>query len=235
MSRKINVAIDGYSSTGKSSLARKLASQLGYVFIDTGAMYRSVTLYFLQNGVDYDNVERVKASLQNIEISFEWNEEEQVSNTVLNGKNVDSLIRSAAVSGEVSEVSAIPEVREFLVRQQQEIAMGRGIVMDGRDIGTVVLPDAELKLFMTTDFDTRVERRFQELSIKGIEMSREEVAKNIEHRDYIDTHRAASPLYRADDAILIDNTKLTEEDQLRLTLNLARRTIEKFNENTPQE
>ncbi len=227
MTRKINVAIDGYSSTGKSSLARKLANKLGYAFVDTGAMYRSVTLYFLQNGIDYSDNELVSEALKEIEVQFQWDEQLQGSQTLLNGKVVDEMIRSSAVSSEVSEVSAIAEVRTFLVRQQQEMSNSKGIVMDGRDIGTVVLPDAELKLFMTTDFETRVDRRFHELKEKGIEMSREEVAANIEHRDYIDTHRESSPLYRADDAILIDNTKLTEEEQLKLTYNLAVRAIER--------
>ncbi|MCB0515216.1 MAG: (d)CMP kinase [Chitinophagales bacterium] len=225
MKKKINIAIDGYSSCGKSTLARDLAQVLNYTYIDTGAMYRAVTLYFIQNNIDFAEKNAVETALQNIQICFDTDEKQQAI-TLLNDENVELLIRSTIVAESVSEVSSIKEVRQFLVQQQQAIGAEKGVVMDGRDIGTVVFPDAELKFFITADLPTRVERRYLELLLKGIKASKEEIGQNIEHRDYIDTHRTESPLYKANDAILIDNSLLTREQQLRLCLNYALHIIE---------
>ncbi len=227
MQDKINIAIDGYSSTGKSTLAKSLAKKLAYTYIDSGAMYRAVTLYCIQNDIDYEDEPAVEAALANIQIEFK--QIEGVNTTFLNGKEVEALIRSKAVSSIVSEISAIKGVRDFLVEQQKAIGVQRGVVMDGRDIGTVVFPDAELKIFMTADFTIRAQRRFEELQRRGIEMSLEEVKENLSHRDHIDTHRAESPLFKADKAILLDNTQLSEADQLRLCYNMAIQSIERHN------
>jgi len=228
--KKINIAIDGYSSCGKSTLARDLAKALGYLYIDSGAMYRAVTLYLLQNEIPIDDTDKIIESLEHITITFERDEVTNSVYTALNGRDVEGLIRSLYVSQHVSEVSAIKEVRAFLVSQQQKLGKGKGVVMDGRDIGTVVFADAAFKLFVTSDAQTRAQRRFDELKSKGAEVSMEAVKENLEHRDYIDTHRAESPLYKADDAILLDNSILSREDQLRLTLNMANKIISTFND-----
>ncbi|KAB1066038.1 (d)CMP kinase [Salibacter halophilus] len=219
---KINIAIDGYSSCGKSTLAKQLAKKLHYIYVDTGAMYRSVALFALDNGFfesDFDK-EKLINSLNQITIRFERNE--NGLQTILNGENVEESIRSMRVSERVSEVAAIPEVRKKLVSQQQEMGKEKGVVMDGRDIGTVVFPDAELKIFMTASPSVRAQRRYDELKANGKEASMEEVKKNLEHRDYIDTHRSSDPLKQADDALVLDNTDLTPDEQLQKALDWSR-------------
>lgn len=223
--KKITIAIDGYSSCGKSTLAKQLARELGYLYIDTGAMYRAVCLYFLQNDLDWNDPEVVTETLPKIDIHFEYEEDGSIA-TYLNGRNVEAQIRSQMVAQSVSEVSTIREIRQFLVAQQQKLGRDKGVVMDGRDIGTVVFPDAELKLFVTADIDTRTDRRYKELQERGTAISREAVRENLEHRDNIDTQREESPLYRAPDAKLIENTLLTRETQLKLVLNYARGLID---------
>ena len=214
--KDIIVAIDGYSSCGKSTLARALAAKYHYAYVDSGAMYRAVTLYFLNNEVDYSDQEQVLNALDEISISFKFNPETDTNETYLNGMNVEYAIRDMRVSAKVSEVSKIKEVRHALVEFQQQMGDHRGIVMDGRDIGTVVFPDAELKLFMTADIAVRVQRRFQELTEKGERITIEQVIENLRHRDLIDTTRAESPLRQAKDALVLDNTDFTQEEQLAL-------------------
>lgn len=216
--RKITIAIDGYSSCGKSTLARQLARRLGYRYIDSGAMYRAITLYFMRTGVDLQQPKQVKDALPNIHLSFTLNEKSGDSEILLNEEPVSHAIREMLVAEKVSEVAAIREVRQFAVAQQQAMGKGRGIVMDGRDIGTVVFPDAELKIFMTADPEIRVKRRFEELFQTNENISLEEVRKNLELRDYIDTNREESPLRKADDAIVLDNSGLTREEQLEKVL-----------------
>jgi cytidylate kinase len=216
--KKIVVAIDGYSSCGKSTLAKALAKELNYVFVDSGAMYRAITLYFLRNKVDGNDVDAVNNALQNISLDFAYNKEKGKSDMLLNNENVESEIREMAVSNKVSDVSTIKEVREFAVAQQQKMGEKKGIVMDGRDIGTTVFPDAELKIFVTAAPEVRVERRFKELLEKNQTVDRADVKKNLESRDYIDSHREVSPLRKADDAIILDNSCLTREEQLAIAL-----------------
>lgn len=216
--KKIIIAIDGFSSCGKSTLAKRLATQLSYTFIDTGAMYRAITLYFLRNSVDLSNQQAIEAALQNIELHFEINSTTKQSEIFLNGENVAHLIRELLVADKVSEVAAIKEVRHFAVAQQQVMGAKKGIVMDGRDIGTVVFPKAELKIFMTADPETRVLRRFDELYAINPHISIDEVRHNLELRDYIDSNRAESPLRQAEDARVLDNTHLDREQQFALVL-----------------
>lgn len=216
--KKIIIAIDGFSSCGKSTLAKRLATQLSYTFIDTGAMYRAITLYFLRNSVDLSNQQALEAALQNIELHFEINSATKQSEIFLNGENVAHLIRELLVADKVSEVAAIKEVRHFAVAQQQVMGAKKGIVMDGRDIGTVVFPKAELKIFMTADPETRVLRRFDELYAINPHISIDEVRHNLELRDYIDSNRAESPLRQAEDARVLDNTHLDREQQFALVL-----------------
>ncbi len=221
MSRKINIAIDGFSSTGKSTLARELAKKLGYRYIDSGAMYRAVTLYAIEHGIisnDRLDNERLIESLKEIKINFEWNLEAKAFQVHLNGVNAEPAIRRMEVARFVSPVAAISEVRRFLVQQQQDMAGYKGIVMDGRDIGTVVLPDAELKIFVTASEEIRIHRRWKELTARGLDISHEEVAENLRKRDHIDSTREDSPLTRTDDAMLLDNSELSREDQLKLAL-----------------
>jgi cytidylate kinase len=213
---KIIIAIDGYSSTGKSTLAKALAKQLSYAYIDTGAMYRAVSLYALRNGYIVDGVLNSQAlinNLKNIEITFEINEE-SISVVCLNGEQVESEIRGMEVSSCVSKVSAVPEVRDLLVAQQQLMGQDGAVVMDGRDIGTVVFPQAELKLFMTASEEIRAMRRHSELVAKGEGVNLEQVRQNIANRDYDDTHREIAPLVQAADAIVLDNSSLNQEQQL---------------------
>lgn len=213
---KIIIAIDGYSSTGKSTLAKALAKQLSYAYIDTGAMYRAVSLYALRNGYIVDGVLNSQAlinNLKNIEITFEINEE-SISVVCLNGEQVESEIRGMEVSSCVSKVSAVPEVRDLLVSQQQLMGQDGAVVMDGRDIGTVVFPQAELKLFMTASEEIRAMRRHSELVAKGEDVNLEQVRQNIANRDYDDTHREIAPLVQAADAIVLDNSSLNQEQQL---------------------
>jgi len=214
--KKITIAIDGYSSCGKSTMAKDLAREVGYIYIDSGAMYRAVTLYCLENGLftpDGIDTEKLEAMMPNIRISFQLNPETQRPMTYLNGENVEDRIRSMEVSTRVSPVAAIPFVREALVKQQQEMGQAKGIVMDGRDIGTVVFPDAELKIFVVASAEIRAQRRYDELKAKGQEASYEEILANVKERDYIDQNREVSPLRQAEDALLLDNSNLTIEEQ----------------------
>jgi cytidylate kinase len=216
--KKIIITIDGWSSCGKSTLAKQLAAKLKYTYIDSGAMYRAITLYFLRNHVDWTDSRKVNKALKDINIEFSHNEATKESEIILNGENVEYLIRDLVVAEKVSEVAAIREVREFAVKHQQEMGSKKAIVMDGRDIGTVVFPNAELKIFMTADNAIRVERRFRELYEKNPNISLEEVKNNLEMRDYIDSHREISPLKQADDALVLDNSNLTEQEQLQLAM-----------------
>ncbi|MFI5124621.1 MAG: (d)CMP kinase [Chitinophagales bacterium] len=216
--KKIIITIDGWSSCGKSTLAKQLAKKLKYKYIDSGAMYRAITLYFLRNHVDWTNAASVSEALDDIVIEFIFNPKTGNSETWLNGENVEYLIRDLVIAEKVSDVAAIAAVREFAVRQQQQLGQESGIIMDGRDIGTVVFPQAELKIFMTADIAVRVERRFKELFEKNPNISIEEVKTNLEMRDYIDSHRAVSPLRKAADAIELDNSGLKPEEQLSLVL-----------------
>lgn len=217
--RKIIITIDGFSSCGKSTLALHLAKSLDYIFIDSGAMYRAITLYFIRNHIDLKNVDEIKTALDQINLSFSKPASSQKSDMLLNEENVETQIREMKVSEVVSNVSALGLVREFAVNQQRIMGLQKGIVMDGRDIGTTVFPGAELKIFLTADMDTRVKRRFEELKIKSPGISYDEVRKNIEERDYIDSHRAISPLRKAVDARVLDNSKLSLEDELKIVLN----------------
>ncbi|WP_396172689.1 (d)CMP kinase [Flavobacterium sp.] len=223
----ITIAIDGFSSTGKSTLAKQLAKYLGYVYVDTGAMYRAVTLFAMQNGLvsetHLDQLGLIK-NLPSIKLHFVYNSALGFAEMFLNNVNVENEIRTIDVSRLVSKIAEISEVRSKLVEQQQQMGLKKAIVMDGRDIGTVVFPDAELKLFMTASPHTRAMRRYDELIEKGQKVTYEEVLQNVQERDYIDTHREDSPLVKATDAIEIDNSTLTKEEQFALVLDL----IDKF-------
>jgi cytidylate kinase len=221
---KITIAIDGYSSTGKSTLAKQLAKHLGYVYVDTGAMYRAVTYFAMEHGyitADFFDKQTLINSLPNIKLHFVFNADLGFAEMYLNDVNVEKQIRTIEVSNFVSKIAEVSEVRAKLVEQQKEMGRNKGIVMDGRDIGTVVFPDAELKIFMTASPETRAQRRFEELQAKGDSVSFEEVLKNVQERDYIDTHRQDSPLVIADDAIEIDNSYLTREEQFNAVLELV--------------
>lgn len=223
---KITVAIDGYSSCGKSTLAKQLAAALKYSYVDTGAMYRAVTLYFIRNQVDLFHPEQITNALQNITIEFKVNTTLHAQETYLNGENIENEIRvNPRVASAVSDVSAISEVRRFLVKQQQEMGKQKGIVMDGRDIGTVVFPFAELKLFVTADPNVRAQRRLDELVEKGQQTTFDEVLANLEKRDHIDSNRADSPLKQADDAVVLDNSNLTREEQFEWVLKLVNQKL----------
>jgi len=216
--KKIIVTIDGWSSTGKSTLAKQLARELKYKYIDSGAMYRAITLYFLRNHVDWTHPEAVQDALRHIVLEFVSNHKSGQTETWLNGENVEYVIRDLVIAEKVSEVAAIKAVREFAVAKQQEMGENKGIVMDGRDIGTTVFPHAELKIFMTADEKIRVQRRFSELFQKNPNITLEEVKHNLEMRDYIDSHREVSPLRKADDAVVLDNSHLTMKQQLETAL-----------------
>ncbi len=218
MSQNIIITIDGWSSCGKSTLAKQLAKVLGYTYIDSGAMYRAITLYFLRNHVDWTDDAEVKNALENIQLEFVSNEKNGQSEMFLNGENVEYLIRDLIIADKVSEIAAIAAVRTFAVAQQQLMGTQKKIVMDGRDIGTTVFPDAELKFFMTADIAVRVERRFKEMFEKNPNTTIEDVKNNLEMRDYIDSHRAVSPLTKAADAITLDNTNIDMEEQLKMAL-----------------
>lgn len=226
--QKISIAIDGHSSTGKSTLARQLAKALGYVYIDSGAMYRAVALYALNNALIDKTLDDVGliGHLEDLELNFNLNPETGRSEIHLNGENVEKLIRTIEVSRYVSEVAAIPEVREKLVKLQREMGRQKGVVMDGRDIGTVVLPGAELKLFMTAAPEKRAARRYKELLERGEEVSYEEVLKNVRHRDHLDSNRAVSPLKKAEDAIRLDNSDMGLKEQFERVLSFANRILE---------
>lgn len=227
--QKITIAIDGHSSTGKSTIAKQLAKTLGFVYVDSGAMYRAVTFYAMQNGFITSNSFDVKGLLKNldkIELDFKFNKKMGYAEMYLNGVNVEKEIRTMEVSNLVSKVSAIPEVRIVLVQQQHHIAEDHNVVMDGRDIGTVVFPDADLKLFITASSKVRAQRRFDEMRSKGDNVNFDEVLKNVEERDFIDSNRKNSPLTKADDAIEIDNSNLSIEEQFEKIMQLVRMTIE---------
>jgi len=216
MSTNIVVAIDGYSSCGKSTLAKALAKKLHFIYVDSGAMYRAVALYFLRNNIDLKDHAQIAEALKNIHLNFHSRDYE--THITLNDEEVSEEIRLMPVSESVSSVSAIREVRVEMVRQQQRMGKSKNIVMDGRDIGTVVFPDAQVKLFMTADPLIRAERRYKELLPKNPDITLEEIFENLAHRDYQDTTREESPLTRADDAIILDNTNLTPDEQLRFAL-----------------
>jgi cytidylate kinase len=224
LDKKITIAIDGFSSTGKSTLAKQLAKHLGYVYVDTGAMYRAVTFFAMQNGyINADSFDKQSLinSLPFIKLQFKFNPDLGFAEMYLNDVNVETEIRTIEVSSFVSKVAEVSEVRAKLVEQQKEMGKDKAIVMDGRDIGTVVFPDAELKIFMTASATTRAQRRFDELQQKGDDVSYEAVLKNVEERDYIDTHRVDSPLVKAEDAIEIDNSYLNREEQFQVVLDLV--------------
>jgi cytidylate kinase len=225
MAKKIIITIDGWSSCGKSTLAKQLAKELGYLYVDSGAMYRAITLYFLRNHIDWTDKKEVATALKSINLEFIYNPKSQLSEMYLNGENVEYLIRDLVIAEKVSDVAAIKEVREFAVKQQQKLNDKKGIVMDGRDIGTVVFPDAELKIFMTADNAVRVGRRFKELYEKNPNITIEEVKANLEMRDYIDSHREVSPLRKANDALELDNTNLTEEQQFQKAMEWVKKKI----------
>lgn len=225
--KKITIAIDGFSSTGKSTLAKQLAKNLGYAYVDTGAMYRAVTLFAMQNGyitAHFFDKQTLINSLPSIQLEFKFNSDLGFAEMYLNDVNVEAEIRTIEVSNFVSKVAEVSQVRAKLVEQQQKMGKGKGIVMDGRDIGTVVFPQAELKIFMTASPETRAQRRFDELQTKGQDVSFDEVYKNVQDRDYIDTHREDSPLVKAADAIEIDNSNLSREGQFDLVLDLVEKT-----------
>lgn len=218
MSKKIIIAIDGYSSCGKSTLAKALARKLNYNFIDTGAMYRAITLYFIRNNVRLDDAESVAEALGNVNLHFEFNEAKGKSDMFLNDENVEQFIREMTIAQKVSEVAAIKAVRVFAVKQQQVMGKKKGIVMDGRDIGTVVFPNAELKIFMTADIEIRVKRRFLEMQEQHQNISIEDVINNLQMRDYIDSNREESPLRQAEDARVLNNSDMNQEQQLNLAI-----------------
>ena len=226
--KKITIAIDGYSSTGKSTLAKHLAKALNYVYVDTGAMYRAVTLFAIQQKIITENsfaIQKLIDKLPGISLTFHFNPDLGFAEMYLNNINVEKEIRSMEVSKFVSKIAAVSEVRSKLVQQQQLYGTEKGVVMDGRDIGTVVFPDAELKIFMTASTEIRAKRRFLELQEKGQEVTYDEVLKNVQERDEIDTTRKDSPLVKADDAIVIDNSELTKEQQFEQILNLAQQRM----------
>jgi CMP/dCMP kinase len=223
--KKIIITIDGWSSTGKSTLAKQLAKALKYIYVDSGAMYRAITLYFLRNHVDWTNKQDVRKALKQINIEFQKNPNTHTSDVYLNGENVEYVIRDLVVAEKVSEVAAIKEVREFAVAQQKKMGEHKGIIMDGRDIGTVVFPHAELKVFMTADSSVRVERRFKEMFDKNPNITIEEVKANLEMRDYIDSHREVSPLRPAKNSIPLDNTNLTQKEQFQMAMEWAKKKI----------
>lgn len=226
--KKITIAIDGFSSTGKSTLAKQLAKYLGYIYVDTGAMYRAIALFAMENGYiskDFLDKESLVNSLPSIKLHFQFNADLGFAEMYLNEVNVEKEIRTIEVSSFVSKIAEISEVRAKLVEQQQEMGKNKAIVMDGRDIGTVVFPDAELKIFMTASPETRAQRRFDELQAKGDAVTYEEVLANVQERDYIDTHRDDSPLVMAEDAIEIDNSYLSREEQFNAVLELVEEKI----------
>lgn len=229
--KKIVIAIDGFSSCGKSTMAKDLAREVGYIYVDTGAMYRAVTLFAMRNDV-FDaegNIDetRLKALLPDVKLTFQLNNETKLPEVCLNGENVERYIRTLEVSQHVSPIAALPFVREKLVELQQAMGNEKGIVMDGRDIGTVVFPNAELKIFVTASAEIRAQRRFKELETKGMPADFDEILQNVKQRDYIDTHRETSPLRQADDALVLDNSHLTIAEQ-KVWL------MEKFNERTQE-
>jgi cytidylate kinase len=225
MDKKIIIAIDGFSSCGKSTLAKAMAKALEYVFVDTGAMYRAIALYFLRNNIAFNDNASIEAALHEIELRFKYNSVSQKSDMYLNGENVEQEIREMQVSQKVSEVASIAAVRDFAVAQQQAMGVDKGIVMDGRDIGTVVFPNAALKIFVTADPAIRLERRYQELLQTNPTISKEEVAANLQQRDSMDSTREHSPLKQAEDALVLDNTNLDRAQQFELAMQWAMERI----------
>lgn len=226
--KNITIAIDGFSSTGKSTVAKELAKYLGYIYVDSGAMYRAVTYYAMQNGLvssEILNKEALINQLNQIEISFKFNADKGFAEVYLNEKNIEHDIRTLEVSGFVSKIAAISEVRHKLVKIQKKMGENKGVVMDGRDIGTVVFPNAELKIFMTASADTRAQRRYDELIERGDKVEFNDVLKNVQERDYIDSHREDSPLVKANDAIEIDSSHLTREEQFEKVLGLVEESL----------
>ncbi len=223
MKHPIIIAIDGFSSCGKSTLARDISKELGYIYIDSGAMYRAVTYYFLKNNIQLADSAEVQSAVEKIHLHFEHNNGN--SEIYLSGGNIESKIRTAEISERVSDIAALSPVRRKLVSLQREFAAGQSVVMDGRDIGTVVFPNATVKLFITADLNVRTHRRFKELRDRGINIKKSEVEENLQHRDHIDSTRDDSPLRKADDAILIDNSKMNQNEQLQLALRLIREKI----------
>jgi cytidylate kinase len=230
--KKITIAIDGYSSTGKSTIAKELAKRLKYLYVDTGAMYRAVTLYAMENNFFKNDIfleDLFISNLDNIKLHFVFNSDLGFSEMYLNGKNVEKQIRSLDVSKLVSKIATISEVRKKLVSQQKEMGKNKGVVMDGRDIGTVVFPDADLKFFMTASPDKRAQRRYKELIDRGDDVLYEEILKNVQHRDFIDSNRKDSPLIIAPDAIELDNSNMGLEEQFERVYNLALDKIKQVN------
>ena len=230
--KKITIAIDGHSSCGKSTMAKDLAREVGYVYVDTGAMYRCVTLFALRNGLfaadgSIDEAE-LRSRMNNIRISFKFNPEAGRPDTYLNGELVERDIRTMEVSNHVSPIATLGFVREAMVAQQQEMGRGGGVVMDGRDIGTVVFPNAELKIFVTASAEVRAQRRYDELKAKGMDADYADILKNVQERDYIDSHREVSPLRQADDALLLDNSNMTILEQKQWLMQQYERTIAKL-------
>jgi cytidylate kinase len=223
--KKINIAIDGWSSCGKSTMARQLAKELNYIFIDSGAMYRAITLYFIQHAINLEDEATIEQVLSFITLSFRTNPHSGNNEILMNGENVEQMIREMEVARKVSGVAAIKAVRTFAVQQQQLIGKDKGVVMDGRDIGTTVFPEAELKIFMTANVDVRVKRRFKELSEKNPLITMEEVKANLQSRDHLDSTREVSPLKKADDALVLDNCELTPEQQFSMALQWANEKI----------
>jgi CMP/dCMP kinase len=223
--KKIIIAIDGFSGCGKSTTAKAVARALDYTYLDSGAMYRAATLHFLNNFTNLTNPKQIQKSLSGMDVSFHYNEQEGIQQVFLNGLNVEEEIRSMAVSDQVSEVSKIGDVRKAMVEKQQKMGKHKGVVMDGRDIGTVVFPNAELKVFMTADLDIRAVRRQKELLEKGEMIELEKVKKNLEHRDKMDTGRKESPLRKADDAVELDTSHLQFDEQVSRILELARQRM----------
>lgn len=223
--KKLIITIDGWSSCGKSTLAKQLARELGYIYIDSGAMYRAITLYFLRNHVDWTNKKDVEKALKEIRLGFQFNPASEKSEILLNDENVEYVIRDLVIAEKVSDVAAISEVRKFAVAQQQKMGKNKGIIMDGRDIGTTVFPRADVKIFMTADPSVRVQRRFKEMFEKNPNVTIEEVKNNLEMRDYIDSNREVSPLRMAEDAELLDNTNLNFDQQLNFALRLVKQKM----------
>lgn len=224
--KKIIITIDGFSSCGKSTLAKALAKELNYVFIDSGAMYRAITLYFMEHSVNLNNTTEVENALGKIQLSFQYDHQSGKSDMLLNGENVENAIRSMEISNRVSDVAAHPLVRDFAVAQQQQMGVEKGIVMDGRDIGTTVFPNAELKIFVTADPEIRAARRFKELAEKNPNITMDEVMTNLSSRDHVDSTREFSPLRKAEDAIELNNSNLNREEQLQWAIDMAHKILQ---------
>ncbi|WP_100611759.1 (d)CMP kinase [Confluentibacter lentus] len=225
---KITIAIDGFSSTGKSTVAKRLAKHLGYTYVDSGAMYRAVTWYAMKHNFinkERFDIDSLVSHLDDIHLNFVFNKEVGFAEVYLNDENIEKQIRTLEVSNFVSKVAEISEVRSQLVKQQQKLGKGKGVIMDGRDIGTVVFPDAELKLFLTANAENRAKRRFDELIKRGEKVLYDDVLKNVQERDYIDSHRTDSPLVKAKDAIEIDNSDMTKDEQFQIILDLVNKTL----------